>query len=240
MNKHVPPEQLGEARGPAASRGRLVHRWHVDEREYRRHELRRGRLHAYETLDPRRVALVVVDMIEFFVVDNPYCAGIVPTIDALADAVRSSGGLVAWVIPRDDDPTGWQVEFFGPTVASRYARSGGGNAPRERLWSELRIGEGDVVVEKSAPSAFFPGRCSLHEVLAGRSIDTVLVTGTVANVCCESTARDAATLGYKVVMVADANAARRDEDLNATLHTIYRSFGDVRSAGEVIDLLHGA
>jgi hypothetical protein len=38
-------------------------------------------------------------------------------------------------------------------------------------------------------------------------------------------------------MVADANAARRDQDLNATLHTIYRSFGDVRPTAEVLDLI---
>ena len=63
------------------------------------------------------------------------------------------------------------------------------------------------------------------------------MTGTVANVCCESTARDAANVGYRVVMVADANAAVRDRDLNATLHTFYRSFGDVRSTPEVLTLL---
>jgi len=55
--------------------------------------------------------------------------------------------------------------------------------------------------------------------------------------CCESTARDASTLGYRVIMVADANAARRDQDLNATLHTIYRTFGDVRPTAEVVGLI---
>jgi len=35
-------------------------------------------------------------------------------------------------------------------------------------------------------------------------------------------------------MVADANAANSDGELNATLHTIYRSFGDVRSTDEVL------
>ena len=64
-----------------------------------------------------------------------------------------------------------------------------------------------------------------------------MITGTVANVCCESTARDASTVGYRVIMVADANAAMRDQDLNATLHTIYRTFGDVRPTAEVIALL---
>lgn len=92
-------------------------------------------------------------------------------------------------------------------------------------------------MEKTAASAFFPGRCLLPELLAQRGIDTVLVTGTVTNVCCESSARDASTLGYRVVMVADANAARRDEDHNATLHTVYRSFGDVRSTDDVLELI---
>ena len=64
-----------------------------------------------------------------------------------------------------------------------------------------------------------------------------MITGTVAHVCCESTARDASVLDYRVIMVADANAAMRDQDLNATLHTIYRSFGDVRTTDELITLL---
>ena len=38
-------------------------------------------------------------------------------------------------------------------------------------------------------------------------------------------------------MVADANAAVRDQDLNATLHTIYRSFGDVRPTDDLIAML---
>jgi hypothetical protein len=41
-------------------------------------------------------------------------------------------------------------------------------------------------------------------------------------------------------MVADANAAMRDQDHNATLHTIYRSFGDVRSTAEVIGVIESA
>ena len=41
-------------------------------------------------------------------------------------------------------------------------------------------------------------------------------------------------------MVADANAARRDEDHNATLYTIYRTFGDVRPTFEVLELIAGA
>jgi nicotinamidase-related amidase len=92
-------------------------------------------------------------------------------------------------------------------------------------------------VEKTASSAFFPGRCPLPDLLAERGITTVLITGTVTNVCCESSARDASTLGYRVVMVADANAAMRDQDHNATLHTVYRTFGDVRATADVLSLI---
>jgi nicotinamidase-related amidase len=95
----------------------------------------------------------------------------------------------------------------------------------------------DLLVEKTAASALFPGRSALPSLLKQRGIDTVLIVGTVANVFCESTARDASTLGYRVIIVADANAAVRDQDLNATLHTIYRRFGDVRPTGEVLRLL---
>ena len=83
------------------------------------------------------------------------------------------------------------------------------------------------------------GNDLLGQLLAERGIDTVLITGTVTNVCCESSARDAATLGYRVVMVADANSARRDEDHNATLYTVYRTFGDVRTTDDVVALLNG-
>ncbi len=42
-----------------------------------------------------------------------------------------------------------------------------------------------------------------------------------------------------MIMIADGNAAGRDEDHNATLHTIYRSFGDVRPTAEVLAMLEG-
>ncbi len=215
----------------------LAHAWRIEPREYARQEERRGRRHAYEQLDPRRTALVVVDLVPFFVVDNPYARGIVGPVNLLASSLRTWGGLVAWVLPATEPPSARREEFFGPEVAELYRRAGGEGPLRDRLWHELEVEDDDLLVEKSAASAFFPGRCPLPDVLQDRGIDTVLVAGTVTNVCCESTARDAGTLGFRVVMVADANAARRDQDHNATLHNVYRSFGDVRPTSEVLDLL---
>jgi ureidoacrylate peracid hydrolase len=217
-----------------------IHAWRIEERENARHEQRRGRRHAFERIEPERTALVVVDMVSFFVEENEYCRGIVPNIQNLASCLRAAGGAVAWVLPCHGEPTARDEEFLGPDVAQMYSASGGLGSPRERLWREFELSDSDIVVEKTAASAFFPDRSPLPAILQAREIDTVLITGTVTNVCCESSARDASTLGYRVVMVADANAARRDHDHNATLHTIYRCFGDVRSTADVIDLVQAA
>lgn len=214
-----------------------LHVWHIEPREYARQEERRGRRHAYERLMPTRTALVVIDMVPFFLRENPYCRGIVPNIARLADALRSAGGMVAWVLPKAGEPSPWAIEFFGPKIAALYAASGGSGPLAERLPPEFDLHPEDLVVEKSVASAFFPGSSALSSLLAARGIDTVLITGTVTNICCESSARDASTLGYRVIMIADANAARRDQDHNSALYNVYRSFGDVRPIAEVIELI---
>jgi nicotinamidase-related amidase len=215
-----------------------LHLWHIEPREYRRQEERRGRRHAYDTLTPARTALIVIDMVPFFVAESAYCRGIVPNIDALAGRLRTTGGLVCWVLPgsRPRHPDHAR-DFYGAAVAEMYRRCGGSGPLASRLWPALAVAADDVLVEKESASAFLPGYCPLPEILRSRGIDTVLIAGTVTNVCCESSARDASATGFRVVMVADANAARRDQDHNATLHTIYRSFGDVRPTAELLTLI---
>jgi nicotinamidase-related amidase len=217
----------------------LLHHWHIETREYARQESRRGRRHAFEHLDPSRTALVVVDMVPFFLEEGGHTQGIVPNVSSLADALRAAGGTVVWVLPGAGEPSAVSDEFLGPEIARMFRASGGEGPLRDRVWREFEIQDEDLLVEKTAASAFFPGRCELPSMLADRGTDTVLITGTVANICCESSARDASTLGYRVIMVADANAARRDQDLNATLHTVYRTFGDVRPTSEVLGLIAG-
>ena len=216
------------------------HAWRIEDREYARQEERRGRRHAFETLEPARTALVVIDMVRFFMSDSSYCLGIVPNISRIAAALHKAGGTVAWVVPAGADRMVVSEEFFGPEMAARFRRSGGDGPVASRLWEGFEIYPDDLLAEKTAFSAFFPGCCPLPSLLGARGVTTVLITGTVTNVCCESSARDASTPGYRVIMVADANAAMRDQDHNATLHTIYRSFGDVRPAAEVIGMIESA
>ncbi|MFD8380603.1 hypothetical protein ACFV2X_18975 [Streptomyces sp. NPDC059679] len=96
------------------------HAWRIESREYARHEQRRGRRFAFTHLDPARTALVVVDMVPFFVSRNPYCRGIVPNITRLADTLRAAGGTVAWVLPEVRERSAVAEEFHGPEAAKTY------------------------------------------------------------------------------------------------------------------------
>ncbi|MEO6996807.1 MAG: isochorismatase family cysteine hydrolase, partial [Terracoccus sp.] len=154
-----------------------------------------------------------------------------------AHELRRAGGTVAWVVPGSVEPSARDREFYGDEVAETYAGSGGSGGPAERLWAGLEVEPGDLVAEKTASSAFFPGRSELPELLASRGIDTVIMTGTVTNVCVEASVRDASTLDYRVVLVADGCAAVTDREHNATLHVVYRSYADVRPAAEVVALI---
>jgi ureidoacrylate peracid hydrolase len=67
-----------------------------------------------------------------------------------------------------------------------------------------------------------------------RGLDTVLITGTVTNVCCESSARDANMTNFRTVMVSDGNAALSREEHDASLTAFYNTFGDVMDADMII------
>ncbi|MBY3530212.1 cysteine hydrolase [Rhizobium laguerreae] len=229
----------GRAIAPNVSGPRpKLHNWMIEEREYDRQEQRRGRRYAYESVNARRTALVVIDMVPFFVEGSGYCRGILPNIILLGDALRTAGGTVAWVVPGSDQPhPDLTREFFGEEVAEVFRTSGGAGPISGRVWAGLSPQAEDLYFEKAAYSAFFPGSSDLPSALGALGIDTVFITGTVTNICCESSARDAYASGFRVIFIADGTAARRDQDHNAALHNIYRSFGDVRPTDEAIALL---
>jgi len=105
------------------------------------------------------------------------------------------------------------------------------------LYPELDVAEGDLQVRKTRFSALIQGASDLDAVLRARSIDTLIIVGTATNVCCESTARDAMMLNYKVFFVSDGNACRTDAEHNATLVSLMVMFADIRSTDETIALL---
>ena len=192
-----------------------------------------------------RTALVVVDLQNFFVAPGmpmtvPAAEAILPRVNRLATAVRAAGGVIAWVqMTADPDGPRWQ-SFYAMRPVSLEAtltemlRPG---HPAHALHPDLRTEPGDLFVQKSRFSAFLQGSSDLDGLLRGRGVDTVVVVGTLSNVCCESTARDAMMLDYRVLLVSDANAALDDVLASTTLVNIVTAFGEVPSTEQVLALL---
>jgi len=200
---------------------------------------RRGRLHAFEALDPTRTALVVIDMNTGSVEQELRCTRIVEPINAMADALRRAGGRVAWVTSEiDESRTAHLAKIVGADRAAMFAEGARHGSSGAAMWPELDVhGLDDVFASKRGTSAFFPGSCSLPRQLDAHDITSILIAGTVTNVCCESSARDATELGYEVTMVSDACHGHSYGLHEASLATFFRIFGDVRPSGEVLDLI---
>jgi ureidoacrylate peracid hydrolase len=198
---------------------------------------RRGRLHAFETIEAPKTALVVIDLDAATVGGDDQTRRIVPTVNAVASAVRDGGGVVAWVLSAMPVMPPNFAAILGAELATKYFNNGQPGGPGRQLWHELRRLGGDLIAFKSGASAFFPGKCDLKEQLDPRGIDTLLIAGAVTNICCESSARDATEFGYKVIMISDALSGHAHGLHEATLATFYRIFGDVRPSDEVIKLV---
>lgn len=198
---------------------------------------RRGRLHAFNTLNPFNTALIIIDMTVGFVQEDQRCQAIIPSINDLADKMRTSGGTVAWVTTRSDHIQQQHIDVFGHHAAAHFHQQAQISDPASDIYPSLNVQERDIQATKLGYSAFFPGKANLHEQLQERAIDTVIICGTVTNICCESSARDAVELGYKTILAADLNIGQAHGLHEATLTTFYRAFGDVRTFAELSKLL---
>ena len=199
----------------------------------------RGRRYAFPTLEPKRTALVIVDMQNFFVsaAALPTSLEIIPTISRLADAARKVECPVVWVQMEYRDWPDFMSDVLGQSYVADCASSLVEGAPGFEIHPDLNPAPDDWRVIKNRYSAFLPGASDLASRLREANIDTVIVTGVVTNGCCESTARDAMMTGFRTIMVSDANATVRDDLHLATLMSFHFGFGDVRPASEVMELL---
>jgi len=202
----------------------------------------RGRLNRYDHLVGRKTALVVIDLQNAFMlpgmpVEVATAREIVPNVTKLAAATRAAGGKVVWVkMNLEGQSEAWRVFFDGDPRRATLAELTPGARGFE-LHADLDARPEDAIVVKRRFSAFIQGSSDIDRHLRDLGIDTVVIVGTLTNVCCESSARDAMMLNYRVVFVSDATAALSDADHNATLASIIRVFGDVATTDEAIALL---
>lgn len=203
---------------------------------------KRGRLRVFDRFEPQETALVVIDMQTFYVSDVPAALAIIPNINRLAATFRARGAHVAWVkmTAGEGGKSLWPLYhdyFFSKENGERHRDNLTEGAPGHALQAGLDVQSDDIFAVKTRFSAFMPGMSDLPDKLAAGGIRNVVITGMLTNFCCETSARDAMMLDYRVAMVSDANAARFAEDHNVGFSTVFQSFGDVITTSEAIDTL---
>src|SRR5262249_1764885 len=148
---------------------------------------------------------VVVDMQNYFCaagfpLEVPMARAIVPGINRTAAALRASGGVVVWVqttaVGAGEHWRNFQERMLTPE-GRRERRAGVDEATEGfRLFPTLEVLPDDLRIKKIKYSAFIAGSSDIDARLRARNIETILIAGTLTNVCCESTARDAMMLDY--------------------------------------------
>jgi nicotinamidase-related amidase len=114
--------------------------------------------------------------------------------------------------------------------------------PRADWWARivpaLEPHPDELVINKTTYGTFTS--TGLDHTLRNLGMTTLVIGGVVTNVCVETTARDAADLGYQVILVEDACAAYSPEIHESALLSFQGPFGRVRQADDVLAMLEQA
>lgn len=160
-------------------------------------------------LVPARAALINVDMQNCFVEGSPLASpdgpALLQRVNGLADACRRAGILVVhtrgWM-RRDGSDLGVMGELVPPFIVALYTEG----EPSAELHAGLVVDDADIVLDKPRYGAFHG--TDLEQILRNRGIDTVIVSGIATNICCETTAREAAQHDFRVFFLADGTATK--------------------------------
>lgn len=210
----------------------------------------RGRvLNAFSTLAPGRTALINVDMQNLFLAEdqiygNRHARDIVDRVNALSSAMRDIGAPVIWTRQTHtfEGPCAspaWQYALGRPEVSEAIAALQSGSSGHA-LYPAMDVADGDIVLDKYRYGALSCPSGNLRRTLESLGAEMIVITGTLTNCCCESTAREANMAGYKVIVVSDATAAVTDAEHNAALLNLRVNFADVLRTGDILSMIESA
>lgn len=177
-------------------------------------------------------ALVVIDF------QNEYFSGRMPIPDGAA-ALAKTRELITFA-DSHKIPV-YHVQHVAPAGSPVFALDG----QTVRFHPDMQPRLQDVVLQKSTVSVF--ASTDLDQQLKKAGIQTLIISGLMTHACVAGAARDAAPLGYNVIVASDASATRaitrangvsidKDSLHKAALAEVEDTFGDVLSTAQIVKL----
>jgi maleamate amidohydrolase len=183
-----------------------------------------------------RPALLVVDFINGFTDPDQFGGGniteAVANTKALLARARGSGLPVAFtrIVYADD---GSDSGIFCLKVPGLRSLTDG--APESQVISDLAPADGEVVLSKTQPSAFFG--TGLADWLVARQVDTVLVTGCTTSGCVRASVVDSMSHNFRTIVVTDCVGDRAAAPHEANLFDMAQKYADLMTSQEVMGRL---
>jgi ureidoacrylate peracid hydrolase len=197
---------------------------------------------------PAHTALLIIDMQNDFCAVDGYvervlgkdaspCRAVVAPIAELAQRARAAHVPVLWIradYSPDKVPAHLALKAHERGSEGPFCHGGSWGA----AFFELTPASGEPVIDKHCFSAFIG--TGLENRLQAAGTRTVILAGVQTNACIESSLRDAASLGFHVVVPADCVASHTPVLHEATLKNVAFLFGDVVSSAEITRIWRGA
>ncbi|CAN7549030.1 N-carbamoylsarcosine amidohydrolase [Caballeronia sp. LjRoot29] len=189
------------------------------------------------TLEPKApVGLLIVDFVNGFADPEVFGGGnIAPaierTVPLLAHA-RERGWPVAHtrIVFADDDADEniFTLKVPGLLTLKEHAHN-------SAIVPQLTPREGELVVRKTVPSAFFG--TSLAAWLAQRGVQTLVIAGAVTSGCVRSSVVDAMQYGFRPFVLSDCVGDRAIAPHDATLFDMAQKYAAVMTQDEALEVL---
>jgi nicotinamidase-related amidase len=191
-----------------------------------------------EPIKPAKTALLVMDM------QN----GILPRLDTAEALIAATKDTIA--LAREKGLTVGYVRVgfadgeleSAPPTSGMAKRLGGASATmmhadheNTQVHDQLKPQDGDIVVRKSRVGPF--GTTDLHEQLAARGIDTLILTGISTSGVVLSTVRDGYDRDFRLIVISDLVADPEPDVHDVLIERIFPRQAEVITAAELAELL---
>jgi nicotinamidase-related amidase len=187
-----------------------------------------------------RAAHLCIDMQNIFarggLWETPWMERVLPTVEAIVSRYRDRTIFTRFITPQraEDRPGQWQHYFRRWEQATRQNLKG---PELDLVPAMARYVPPAIVIDKPFYSAF--AHSKLYDLLVGKGVGTVVVSGAETDICVLATVLGAVDLGFRVVIVEDALCSSSDQGHDA-LMTMYRTRLheqiDVLEADELFEL----